>query len=195
MNKILMEANLPGGHTLQMVEGDLTQESVDAIVNAANSQLQHGGGVAGAIARRGGPQIQAESRAWVREHGAVSHAEPAVTHAGSLPCRYVIHAVGPIWGEGDEDAKLTAAVNGSLAAADRLKLASIAIPAISTGIFGFPKERAARILIGTVQAYFKQKPGSGLKKVRLTLYDRPTIQAFRQAWEEKLEKPGQAKSE
>ncbi|MEJ2598987.1 MAG: macro domain-containing protein [Anaerolineales bacterium] len=195
MNKVLMEANLPGGHILQMVEGDLTQESVDAIVNAANSQLQHGGGVAGAIARRGGPQIQAESSAWVREHGPVSHAEPAITHAGSLPSRYVIHAVGPIWGEGDEGAKLTAAVNGSLSTAERMKLTSIAIPAISTGIFGFPKERAARILIGTIQAYFKQKPGSGLKKVRLTLYDKPTIQAFRQAWEEKIEKPGQATNE
>jgi O-acetyl-ADP-ribose deacetylase (regulator of RNase III) len=195
MNKILVEAKLAGGHTLQMVEGDLTQERVDAIVNAANSQLQHGGGLAAAIVRRGGSQIQAESRAWVREHGPVSHAEPAITHAGSLPCRYVIHAVGPVWGDGDEDAKLSAAVNGALTAADRIKLASIAIPAISTGIFGFPKERAARIIIETIQAYFKQIAGSGLKKVRLTLYDQPTIQAFRQAWNEKIGKAGQGTAE
>ncbi len=122
MNRVLLETNLTGGRTLQMVQGDLTQESVDAIVNAANSQLQHGGGVAGAIVRRGGPQIQAESEAWVREHGPVSHAKPAITRSGSLPCRYIIHAVGPVWGEGDEDAKLSAAIHGALAAADRLKI-------------------------------------------------------------------------
>ena len=195
MNIILVEAKLPGGHTLQMVEGDLTQERVDAIVNAANSQLQHGGGLAAAIVRRGGPQIQVESRAWVGEHGPVSHAEPAITHAGSLPCRYVIHAVGPVWGAGDEDAKLSAAVKGAMSAADRMKLASIAFPAISTGIFGFPKGRAARIIIETIQAYFKQIAGSGLKTVRLTLYDQPTIQAFRQAWDENLGKAGQDTTE
>jgi O-acetyl-ADP-ribose deacetylase (regulator of RNase III) len=190
MNRVLLETNLSSRHILQMVQGDLTQESVDAIVNAANSQLQHGGGVAGAIVRRGGPQIRAESEAWVRERGPVSHAEPAITHAGSLPCRYIIHAVGPVWGEGDEDAKLSAAIHGALAAADRLKLATIAIPAISTGIFGFPKERAARIILGTIQAYFEQVAGSGLKTVRLTLFDRPTIQVFQQVWKEKLENAG-----
>ncbi len=190
MNLVLLETSLPGGHILQMVQGDLTEESVDAIVNAANSRLQHGGGVAGAIVRRGGPQIRAESEAWVREHGPVSHAEPAVTHSGSLPCRYIIHAVGPVWGEGEEDAKLSAAVQGALAAADRLELATIALPAISTGIFGFPKERAARIILGTIQAYFKQTAASGLKTVRLTLYDQPTIQTFQMVWKEKLEKTG-----
>lgn len=189
MNHILEETNLPGGHTLQIVQGDLTQESVDAIVNAANSQLQHGGGVAGAIVRRGGPQIQAESAAWVRQHGPVSHAEPAITGSGNLPCRYIIHAVGPVWGEGDEDTKLSAAIHGALAAADRLSLATIAIPAISTGIFGFPKARAAGIILDTIQAYFKQATDSGLKTVRLTLYDQPTIQVFQQVWKEKLEKP------
>jgi O-acetyl-ADP-ribose deacetylase len=190
MNQILDETNLPGGQTLQIVQGDLTQERVDAIVNAANSQLQHGGGVAGAIARRGGPQIRAESEAWIREHGPVTNAEPAITGSGSLPCRYIIHAVGPVWGEGNEDAKLSAAIRGALAAADRLNLASMAIPAISTGIFGFPKARAAGIILKTIQAYFKQATGSKLKTVRLTLYDQPTIQTFRQVWQEKLGKPG-----
>jgi O-acetyl-ADP-ribose deacetylase (regulator of RNase III) len=188
MNRILEETNLPGGHTLQIVEGDLTQEKVDAIVNAANSQLQHGGGVAGAIVRRGGPQIRSESAAWIREHGPVSHVEPAITGSGSLPCRYIIHAVGPVWGEGDEDAKLSAAIHGALAAADRLGLRTIAIPAISTGIFGFPKERAANIILGTIQAYFKQATVSGLKTVRLTLYDAPTIQIFQKVWKEKMGK-------
>jgi O-acetyl-ADP-ribose deacetylase len=190
MNHVLLETKFPGGCTLQMVQGDLTKESVDAIVNAANSQLRHGGGVAGAILRGGGPQIQEESEAWVREHGPVSHAEPAITRAGNLPCHYIIHAVGPIWGEGDEDAKLSASIRGALTAGDQLKLASIALPAISTGIFGFPKERAARLILGTIQAYFEKATSSRLKTVRLVLYDSVTIQVFQKVWEEKLENPG-----
>ena len=107
------------------MQGDITQEQVDAIVNAANSHLQHGGGVAGVIAHKGGQVIQQESHAWVRAHGPVSHAKPAYTSAGRLPCRYIIHAVGPVWGAGDEDHKLSAAVRGSLERADELNLRSI----------------------------------------------------------------------
>ena len=101
MNQVRKEHTFPSGQVLQIARGDITAETVDAIVNAANSHLMHGAGVAGAIVRRGGPQIQVESSQWVREHGLVSHAEPAYTHAGNLPCRYVIHAVGPVWGEGE----------------------------------------------------------------------------------------------
>src|SRR5512146_11618 len=110
MNTIIRTISYPSGQRLELVSGDLTEEQVDAIVNAANSHLAHGGGVAGAIVRRGGPSIQAESDAWVHKHGPVTHAEPAYTGAGRLPCRYVIHAVGPIWGAGDEDGKLADAV-------------------------------------------------------------------------------------
>ena len=156
MNEIVREGNLPGGRTLQIVRGDLTEEQVDAIVNAANAQLQHGGGVAGAISRRGGPQIQEESNTWVRRFGPVPHARPAHTHAGKLPCRYVIHAVGPVWGSGDEDAKLAAAVQGSLQVAGQLGLISIAMPAISTGIFGFPVERAARVMLQAVRRILRR---------------------------------------
>ena len=183
MNQVLKVEQLSGGGVLQIVQGDLTQERVDAIVNAANSHLQHGGGVAGMIVQRGGVVIQAESDAWVRQHGLVTHAGPAYTSAGRLPCRYVIHAVGPVWGDGGEDAKLSAAVRGSLRLADQLSLASIAFPAISTGIFGFPKERAARVILAAIEKYFTQTPGSGLRQVRLTLYDHPTVAAFRQVWE------------
>lgn len=184
MNTVLREHKYPGGQILQLVQGDLTQERVDAIVNAANSHLQHGGGVAGAIVRRGGMEIQKESDEWVRRHGPVSHAEPAYTGAGSLPCKYVIHAVGPVWGEGDEDKKLAEAVAGSLRLAERLKLTSIAFPAISTGIFGFPKERAAGIIYWSIGDYFENHPASSLKQARLTLFDQPTLQAFLQVWEE-----------
>lgn len=182
MNSILRETKLDTGRELQIVQGDLTKESVGAIVNAANSQLQHGGGVAAAIVKRGGAQIQDESDAWIRQHGPVSHANPAYTQAGRLSCRYVIHAVGPVWGEGDEDDKLAAAVRGSLQLADQLELESIAFPAISTGIFGFPKGRAAQIIIDNIRMYFESQPKSGLRQVRLTLYDQPTIDAFLQVW-------------
>jgi O-acetyl-ADP-ribose deacetylase (regulator of RNase III) len=185
---MILESLLPSGQRLQLVQGDLTEEAVDAIVNAANSALAHGGGVAGVIARKGGPQIQEESNRWVQEHGPVHHADPAYTRAGRLPCRYVIHAVGPVWGEGDEDARLSAAVSGSLALADRLGLASLALPAISTGIFGFPKERAARLILAVIQDYLHQHQGSGLKLIRLVLYDQPTLEAFKMEWKETREK-------
>jgi O-acetyl-ADP-ribose deacetylase (regulator of RNase III) len=184
MNRLLRQHILPSGQMIQLIQGDLTQEHVDAIVNAANAYLQHGGGVARAIVQKGGPEIQAESDAWVRQHGPLRHDEPAYTGGGRLPCRYVIHAVGPVWGEGDEDAKLAAAVRGSLRLAERLQLTSLAFPAISTGIFGFPKERAARVMLETISQYFAQNPGGGLKQVRLTLYDAPTVQAFEKVWDE-----------
>jgi O-acetyl-ADP-ribose deacetylase (regulator of RNase III) len=179
------EHSFPSGKRLQIVQGDLTQESVDAIVNAANAQLQHGGGVAGAISRGGGPQIQAESDAWVRQHGPVTHSKPAYTGAGNLSCRYVIHTVGPVWGEGDEDNKLTMAVSSSLRLGDRLGLDSMALPAISTGIFGFPKERAAELILSAIQEYFNQNPSTGLQLVRLTLFDQPMVDTFLRGMESK----------
>ena len=182
MNQVLFEHSLPSGKYLQLVQGDLTKETVDAIVNAANGQLQHGAGVAGAISRGGGPGIQAESNAWVREHGAVSHAKPAYTTGGELPCRYVIHAVGPVWGEGDEEAKLAAAIGGSLRLADQLGVTSIALPAISTGIFGFPRDLAATLILTTLRGYFSDKTKSNVSLVRLVLYDQPTLDAFIRAW-------------
>jgi O-acetyl-ADP-ribose deacetylase len=182
MNTVLREFQLPRGGCIQIVQGDLTEENVDAIVNAANAYLQHGGGVAGAILRRGGPEIQSESDTWVQQHGPVTHEQPAYTGAGRLPCRYVIHAVGPVWGEGDEDQKLAKAVGGSLALAERLELKSLALPAISTGIFGFPKERAARIILKTVRESLSAATRRHLELVRLTLYDQPTLDAFLQVW-------------
>jgi O-acetyl-ADP-ribose deacetylase len=182
MNTILREKSLPGGQQIQIAQGDITTEQVDAIVNAANAQLQHGGGVAWAISRRGGEAIQHESNEWVRKHGPVSHAEPAYTSGGKLPCKYVIHAVGPVWGEGDEDNKLAAAVSGSLRRADELKLETIAFPAISTGIFGFPKARAAGIIFATIEKYFAENTKSSIQLVRLTLFDEPTIEAFLSKW-------------
>ena len=178
MNKILRQKTFPSGAAFQIVQGDITQEAVDAVVNAANSHLQHGGGVAGVIVRQGGQSIQQESNAWVQEYGPVSHHSPAYTSAGRLPCKIVIHAVGPVWGEGDEDAKLIAAVRGSLQLADELNLGSISLPAISTGIFGFPKDRAAKIIFDTIAEFLLDYPGSSLQQVRLILFDQPTLASF-----------------
>ncbi len=181
MNRVLVDRSLPGGQTLQIARGDITAETTDAIVNAANAHLQHGAGVAGAIVRSGGPAIQRESDDWVRAHGPVQHAQPAWTSGGLLPARYVIHAVGPVWGDGDEDAKLAAAVQGALRVADELRLQSIALPAISTGIFGFPKDRAARVMLSAIEAYFKSN-ASGLSLVRIVLFDDPTLRSFMAIW-------------
>lgn len=182
MNTILRERDF-SGHLFQLVQGDITTETVDAIVNAANSSLRHGGGVARAISERGGESIQRESDAWVKKNGPVSYNEPAVTGAGNLPCQIVIHAVGPVWGEGDEEAKLADAVLGVLALATRRGLSSLSLPAISTGIFGFPKELAARIIFSTIEAFFTSQADSPLKQVRLVLFDQPTLDVFLTAWD------------
>ncbi len=182
MTGVLKQRTLPTGQQLEIAQGDITAEETDAIVNAANSRLQHGAGVAGAIVRRGGPMIQRESNAWVREHCPVSYSQPAWTGGGQLTAKYVIHAVGPIWGEGEEDARLTAAVLGSLAVADRLRCESISLPALSTGVFGFPKERAAGVMLSGIEKYFAENP-SVIKRVRLVLFDQPTVDAFVGEWQ------------
>ena len=184
MTTLLGTYTFPHNQTFSLIHGDLTEQEVDAIVNAANAQLMHGGGIAALIARKGGPAIQRESRAWVKQHGPVSHGNPAYTSGGELPCRFVIHAVGPVWGSGDEDAKLAAAIAGSLRVAEELGLQSIALPAISTGIFGFPKERAAGVIYQAVRDYFHTKPESRLADVRLVTYDQPTTEAFEAVWQE-----------
>ena len=185
MNAILAETKLPSSQTIQIVQGDITTEEVDAIVNAANEHLQHGGGVARTISRQGGPAIQKESDIWVQEHGRVSHAAPAWTSGGRLPAKYVIHAVGTIWGGGDEDNKLESAVTGSLRVAEEMKCSSVALPAISTGIYGFPKDRAAGIIYSAIENYFAENPSSSLKMVKLVLYDQPTLDVFLKCWQEK----------
>jgi O-acetyl-ADP-ribose deacetylase (regulator of RNase III) len=187
MNTVLKEHAFPTHQMIQIVHGDITTEAVDAIVNAANEYLQHGGGVAWAISKKGGSTIQKESDAWIRQHGLVSHTHPAWTSGGLLPARYIIHAVGPVWinGRDDEDQKLEQAVTGSLGVAEKLKCSAIALPAISTGIFGFPKERAAGIIFSTIEMYFAENPSSDINIVRLVLYDKLTLDAFVKSWPDK----------
>jgi O-acetyl-ADP-ribose deacetylase (regulator of RNase III) len=184
MNTVLAERVLSSGQTIQIVKGDITVEEVDAIVNAANERLQHGGGVAWAISRKGGSIIQEESDDWIQQHGYVTHAHPAWTSGGLLPAKYVVHAVGPVWGDGDEEQKLSDAVTGSLRVADELNCVSIAMPAISTGIFGFPKERAAKIVLSAIEDYFDSQR-SGILFVKLVLFDQATADVFLKSWHDK----------
>jgi O-acetyl-ADP-ribose deacetylase (regulator of RNase III) len=168
-----------GKATLRLVSEDLTERDVDAIVNAANSRLQHGGGVAGAIVRKGGRTIQEESD----RIGHVPVGGAVITTGGALRARYVIHAVGPRMGEGDEDRKLKSAINSVLNLASEERLNSISVPAISAGIFGFPKDRCAKVLVGETAAFLRNRPESPLELVEFCIFDKEAFGFFKDEFE------------
>jgi O-acetyl-ADP-ribose deacetylase (regulator of RNase III) len=176
--EVLWEHSLPGGQVLRIGQGDLTEETTDAIVNAANEHLAHGGGVAGAIRRRGGEVIQKESRRWIETHGRVATGRAALTGGGNLPARYVIHAVGPVWGSGDDEAKLASAVTSALTLASEQGVSSIAIPGISSGIFGGPKDVCARVIIEATTSFLAKQPAASVRTVHFCNIDRSTVDAF-----------------
>ena len=161
------------GTELELLEADITLLEVDAIVNPANEQLKLGAGVAGIIRKKGGPSIQKECD----RIGGTPVGTAVITGAGMLPHEHVIHAVGPKMGEGDEDRKLAAAVRSSLALADRHGLKSIALPAISTGNFGFPLNRCARVTLTEIHRYLQG--GTKLERVVVCLYDGDAFKSFR----------------
>lgn len=167
----IMDVNI-AGRTLELVEGDITEMETDAIVNAANDRLVLGGGVAGAIRRKGGPQIQAECD----KIGGTFVGGAVITTGGRLKARHVIHAVGPRVGQGDEDGKLRNATLNSLKVADENHLKSIAFPAISTGIFGFPIQRCAEIMLATAIEYLRGT--TGLQRVVFCLFGEDSYDAF-----------------
>ena len=166
-----MKADI-GNSVLELIDGDITEMDTDAIVNAANAQLILGGGVAGAIRRKGGPAIQQECN----KIGGTFVGGAVITIGGNLRAKYVIHAVGPQMGEGDEDEKLKNATLNSLKLADNQNLRSISFPAISTGIFGFPVDRCAQIMLRTTIEYLKEN--TGLKKVVFCLFGRDSYVVF-----------------
>jgi O-acetyl-ADP-ribose deacetylase len=158
---------------IQVLQRDITQLAVDAIVNAANSSLLGGGGVDGAIHRAAGPELLAECRLL----GGCKTGEAKATKGLNLPAKHVIHTVGPVWRGGgyDEDRLLASCYRTSLDVANRLKVKSIAFPAISTGIYGFPKRRAARIAVNEVQKY------SGyIEAVFFVCFDSETTDIYRE---------------
>ncbi len=157
---------------VELVEGDITEMSTDAIVNAANAQLILGGGVAGAIRRKGGPSIQQECN----RIGGTIVGGAVITTGGNLKAKYIIHAVGPRMGEGGEDAKLKNATRNSLKLADENNLKSISFPAISAGIFGFPIDRCAEIMLSNTIDYLKGK--TGLERVVFCLFGEESYGVF-----------------
>lgn len=160
---------------IRVWEGDLTEAAVDAIVNAANNDLILGGGVAGAIRTKGGPQIQAECD----RIGPIAIGEAAVTGAGNLRARYVIHAASMRLSENTLEANLRAATRNSLRRADDKTLASIAFPAIGTGIAGFPLDRCAEVMLEEIRAHLEGP--TTLKRVEIVLFDKSSLQIFEQA--------------
>src|SRR5574340_231152 len=176
--KIISEHQF-GERSVRLVQGDITERDTDAIVNAANSHLQHGGGVAGAIVRKGGHVIQEESD----RIGFTPVGHAVITFAGRLRTKFVIHAVGPKMGEGDEENKLKNAVVSSLFLASKKGLQSISMPAISSGTFGFPKGLCARILVEESVSFLRRETGSSLKVIEFCIYDDLTMGHFKKEFE------------
>jgi O-acetyl-ADP-ribose deacetylase (regulator of RNase III) len=180
MSEIRYEHRREDGRVVRIKLGDLTAESVDAIVNAANTYLAHGGGLAAAIVWAGGEVIQRESDkvAPVPTGGAAS------TGAGALPCKRVIHAVGPVWSRqrpDESDRLLSSAVASALKVADAESLVSISIPAISSGIFGFPKDRCARLMLEAVEQFWTDHPETSVREINLCNFDDLTVSIFLKA--------------
>ena len=168
------------GPRICVVEGDITVQDVDVIVNAANAQLAHGGGVAAAIARAGGPPVDEASRAWIAEHGPVPRGGAAVTTAGDMVAHHIVHVVGPIYrGVPEDEIELTKAVWAALDAAERLGAASIALPAISAGIYGYPPDEACRVIVEAVERWLAD--GGSLQEIRLVAFGADVAEHFRQA--------------
>jgi len=169
-----------GEAILELVEGDITQQDTEAIVNAANEQLRVGGGVDGAINRAGGPKIQEEAR----RIGYCPTGKAVITTGGNLKAKYVIHAVGPIYrgGTSGEAELLASAYRESLKVASAKGIKSVAFPSLSTGVYGYPVAEAARIALKTVKEYLKEHPE--IELVRFVLFGKPTYEVFAQGLKE-----------
>ncbi|MCO5994908.1 O-acetyl-ADP-ribose deacetylase [Actinoallomurus rhizosphaericola] len=165
--------------SIRLVQGDITEQEVDAVVNAANSSLLGGGGVDGAIHRRGGPEIVAECRQLraSRYGKGLPTGQAVATTAGRLPARWVIHTVGPVYSRSEDRSELLASCyRESLRVADELGAATVAFPAVSAGIYGWPLDDAARIAVGTVRA-----TPSRVDEVRFVLFSTDVHEAFARA--------------
>ena len=170
-----------GATRIVLHRGDITEETVDAIVNAANSRLIGGGGVDGAIHRAGGPEIMSECDAIRASQGGCPTGDAVLTSAGHLPAKHVIHAVGPVWGEAraeECDALLAGAYRNSLRLASEQGLRSIAFPSISTGAYGFPIERAASLALATIRDCVT---GSKIAEVRFVLFSKEDFKIYEES--------------
>jgi putative ATPase len=176
---VIAREEYPGGRAFEVVTGDLLKEPVDAIVNAANGHLAHGGGVAAAIARAAGPALEEEGDRIVAERGPIPVGEAVVTTAGRLPFKGVIHAVGPHQGLGREEERLEQTLQAAFLRAHERGWASVSFPAVSSGIFAVPLEVCARAYVRAVRAFFAARPATSLRTVRLCLFDGPLVKLVR----------------
>ena len=165
----------PGGRVFEVVLGNLLEEPVDAIVNAANGHLSHGGGVAAVIARAAGSALAEEGDRLVAERGPIPVGEAAVTTAGDLPYEGVIHAVGPHQGVGREGERLEAALRAAFLRAHERGWASLSFPAVSSGIFAVPLDVCARAYVASVRGFWADTPQTSLKSIRLCLLPGPLV--------------------
>jgi O-acetyl-ADP-ribose deacetylase (regulator of RNase III) len=174
-----------GNRGLSLVKGDITRQSTEAIVNAANSGLMGGGGVDGAIHRAGGPAILEKCRKIVEKQGRLPAGKAVITTAGHLPAEYVIHTVGPVWHSGNrnEAELLASSYRESLSLAEKKGLHSISFPSISTGAYGYPVHQAAKIAIKTVVSFLKDE-ASSVDEVVFVLFDDSTYDAYEAALSE-----------
>jgi O-acetyl-ADP-ribose deacetylase (regulator of RNase III) len=171
----------PGGARFEADSADLLAEKTDAIVNAANGHLAHGGGVAAAIAAAAGPELEREGDAWVGAHGPIPTGRAVATTAGRLPFRAVIHAVGPMQGEGDEERLLADALRSAFAIAHERGYRSLSFPAVSSGIFAVPADVCARAYVQAVRSFWAAHPVTPLKSLRLCLFRGPIVEAVKRA--------------
>lgn len=174
---------------LLVLKGDLTASNADAIVNAANSRLMHGGGLAGAIVRNGGSVIQDLCSDWIRCHGPLAVGSAMFTTSGKLPCKFVIHTVGPNISRVPEPTpehaqQLRDAVWNALKIATNLGLRSVVIPGISTGIFGYPREMGAREIVSECVRFCREREFSTIQVIALMNFDDPTVACFVKAVED-----------
>jgi len=169
---------------LSIIQGDITVQKTDAIVNAANSGLMGGGGVDGAIHRAGGPAILEECKQIVKKQGRLPTGKAVITTGGDLPAKYVIHTVGPVWNGGNsgEPELLASAYRESLALADDRHLESISFPSISTGVYGYPVEKAASVAVSAVKEFLR-KGETSIKNVVFVLFDSRAYSAYAQQLE------------
>lgn len=171
-----------GQTQIQCIQGDITVQKVDAIVNAANSSLLGGGGVDGAIHRAGGSAILEECQQIRNRQGGCPTGEAVITTGGRLPAKYVIHTVGPVWngGSNNERQLLSHCYQNSLQLADEHNVTTIAFPNISTGIYHFPKDEAAQIALDTVQDYIQQHTATTIQQITFVCYDADNLSLYQQ---------------
>jgi len=179
----MKRVELANGRAMELVQGDITREETDAMVNAANSELAVGGGVCGAIHRAGGPEIAEQCRQIRGQRGPLPPGQAVATTGGRLKARYVIHSVGPVWAGGKqrEPETLASCYRECIRVADELGLKSIAFPAISTGIFGYPLEPATEVAVRSVGEALPR--ARNVERVRFVVFDEAAYQAYARALE------------